>query len=102
VAVELTARNQRALYVPERFAHGYQVLQDETTASYEMGASYEPSLQGGLPFDDPRLGIAWPLAVSEISMRDATWPSLASIESDLRKRMVSQEAAARAQGASLA
>ena len=49
VAVELNAENMRALYVPERFAHGYQVLQDNTDASYEMSECYTPSAEGGLP-----------------------------------------------------
>src|SRR6202521_1125905 len=46
VAVELTADNRRALYVPERFAHGYQVLEDNTEACYDMGEFYAPDLQG--------------------------------------------------------
>ena len=57
VAVELDARSMRALYVPERFAHGYQTLQDDTVATYELGEVYTPSAEGGLPHDDPRLGL---------------------------------------------
>ena len=53
VAVELDARSMRALYVPERFAHGYQTLQDDTVATYELGEVYTPSAEGGLPHDDP-------------------------------------------------
>ena len=56
VAVELDADNMRALYVPERFAHGYQVLEDNTDASYEMSACYTPSAEGGLPL---RRRAAW-------------------------------------------
>ena len=55
VAVELDADTMRALYVPERFAHGYQVLMDHSDASYEMSAPYTPGAEGGLPHDDPRL-----------------------------------------------
>ena len=62
VAVELDADNMRALYVPERFAHGYQVLEDNTDASYEMSACYTPSAEGGLLHDDERLGL--PLAAA--------------------------------------
>ena len=47
VAVELTADNQRALYVPERFAHGYQVLEDSTETSYQVGEFYTPEAEGG-------------------------------------------------------
>ena len=67
IAVELTADNHRALYVPERFAHGYQVLEDGTETSYQVGEFYAPSTEGGLSYDDPRLGLRWPLPVTEIS-----------------------------------
>ena len=53
VAVELTADNHRALYVPERFAHGYQALEDETETSYQVGEFYTPGAEGGLRYDDP-------------------------------------------------
>ena len=47
---------RRALYVPERFAHGYQVLRDNTDTSYQVGEFYTPSAEGGLMYNDPRLG----------------------------------------------
>ena len=83
VAVELTADNHRALYVPERFAHGYQVLEDDTETSYQVGEFYTPGAEGGLRYDDPRLGLAWPLPVTEISDKDRAWPPLAEIEPEL-------------------
>ena len=46
IAIELNAENMHSLYVPKRFAHGYQVLQDNTDASYEMSERYTPSLIG--------------------------------------------------------
>ena len=70
VAVELTEDNHRALYVPERFAHGYQVLVDETETSYQVGEFYSPPNERGLRYDDPRLGLTWPLPVSVISDKD--------------------------------
>jgi dTDP-4-dehydrorhamnose 3,5-epimerase len=87
VAVELTAENRRALYVPERFAHGYQVLEDSTEAIYEMGEFYAPDAQSGLRYDDARLGIEWPLPVSVISEKDSDWQSLDAIEPELMRRM---------------
>jgi dTDP-4-dehydrorhamnose 3,5-epimerase len=87
IAVELTGDNHRTLYVPERFAHGYQVLEDGTETSYQVGEFYAPSLEGGLRYDDPRLGLVWPLPVTEISPKDAAWKELAEIEPDLRRRM---------------
>ena len=88
VAVELDAENMRALYVPERFAHGYQVLRDDTVANYELGAIYTPSAEGGLPHDDARLGLTWPLPVTAISPKDRSFRSLAEIEDELKRRMV--------------
>jgi dTDP-4-dehydrorhamnose 3,5-epimerase len=87
VAVELSADNMRSLYVPERFAHGYQVLQDDTDASYQMSERYTPSAEGGLPYDDPRLGLDWPFPVTVISARDRSFQPLVEIESELRLRM---------------
>jgi dTDP-4-dehydrorhamnose 3,5-epimerase len=87
VAVELTADNYRSLYVPERFAHGYQVLEDSTETSYQVGEFYAPFAEGGLMYKDPRLGLVWPLPVTEISPKDNTWKLLAEIEPELRRRM---------------
>ena len=87
VAVELTADNYRSLYVPERFAHGYQVLEDVTETSYQVGEFYAPSAEGGLMYKDPRLGLVWPLPVTEISPKDNTWKLLTEIEPELRRRM---------------
>jgi dTDP-4-dehydrorhamnose 3,5-epimerase len=87
VAVELTADNHRALYVPERFAHGYQVLEDGTETSYQVGEFYTPETDGGLHHADPRLGMSWPLPVGEISPKDAAWKKLEEIEPELKRRM---------------
>jgi len=87
VAVELTTDNHRALYVPERFAHGYQVLEDVTETSYQVGEFYAPGMEGGLNYRDPRLGLTWPLPVSEISPKDRDWEMLAQIEPQLKQKM---------------
>ena len=87
IAVELTADNHRALYVPERFAHGYQVLEDNTETSYDVGEFYTPASEGGLRYDDPRLGLVWPLPISEISSKDCSWAPLHEIEPELRLKM---------------
>jgi dTDP-4-dehydrorhamnose 3,5-epimerase len=85
--VELTAQNHRALYVPERFAHGYQALEDDTEAIYEMGEFYAPDLQSGLVYNDARLGLDWPLPVSEVAQKDTEWRLLADVEPELRCKM---------------
>jgi dTDP-4-dehydrorhamnose 3,5-epimerase len=87
VAVDLSADNGRSLYIPRRFAHGYQVLEDVTETSYMVGAFYAPDLEGGLRYDDARLGIAWPLPVQEMSEKDRAWGPLSEIEPGLRSRM---------------
>ena len=87
VSVELSADNHRAIYVPERFGHGYQVLEDETETSYQVGEFYTPEAEGGLRYDDPALGLTWPLTVTEISEKDAGWPLLAEIELELKRKM---------------
>lgn len=87
IAEELTADNHRALYVPERFAHGYQVLEDKTETSYHVGEFYTPGSEGGLRYDDPRLGLRWPLPVTEISEKDTGWKLLQEIEETLKHRM---------------
>jgi len=87
VAVELSEQNYRALYVPERFAHGYQVLLDETETSYQVGEFYTPECEGGLLYDDPRLGLRWPLPVTAMSEKDQGWKLIDQQESELRRRM---------------
>lgn len=87
IAVELTADNHRALFVPERFAHGYQVLEDRTETSYQVGEFYAPGCEGGLLYSDPRLHLQWPLPIAEISEKDNTWERLDEIEPELKRRM---------------
>jgi dTDP-4-dehydrorhamnose 3,5-epimerase len=96
VAVELGGDSLRALYVPGRFAHGYQTLQDDTTILYHASAFYAPSAESGLRYDDPQLAIAWPLPVSAISQKDRNFELLGAIRDDLTARMSTQDAPARA------
>ncbi|MGH9970459.1 MAG: dTDP-4-dehydrorhamnose 3,5-epimerase [Pyrinomonadaceae bacterium] len=70
VGVELSAANRLALYIPEMFAHGYQALEDGTEIFYQMSEFYAPELSAGLRYDDPKLGIKWPLPVSVVSEKD--------------------------------
>jgi dTDP-4-dehydrorhamnose 3,5-epimerase len=88
VAVELSADNHRALYVPERFAHGYQTLEDETETSYQVGEFYAPGTEGGLSPFDPRLKLDWPLKVTVISPKDAAWKPLAEVEAEVKRKMM--------------
>ena len=87
IAVELSEDNRRALYVPERFAHGYQVLSDKTETSYQVGEFYTPGSEGGLLYNDPRLGLPWPLPVTVISDKDQEWKALDVQDAELKQRM---------------
>jgi len=87
IGVELTEENGRALYVPERFAHGYQVLRDNTETMYMVGEYYAPHCESGLMYNDPRLGLEWPLPVSVISDKDQKFGLLDQVEPEIRRRM---------------
>lgn len=87
ISVELNADNQRALYVPERFAHGYQSLHDNTDTTYLVGEFYTPNVEGGLMYNDPQLGLHWPLPVSVVSEKDQKFAALDVIEPELKRRM---------------
>lgn len=86
-AVELDEATLRAIYVPERFAHGHQSLTDGTLLSYHMGAVYDPASEGGLRYDDAALGISWPRPITEISGKDLAFAPFIAIEGSLRTRM---------------
>ncbi len=75
-AVELTAENGKLLYVPEGFAHGFQTLEDDTEVFYQMSDFYDPECARGVRWDDPALGIAWPLPDPILSERDKNLPFL--------------------------
>lgn len=72
----LSEENGLAMYVPKGFAHGYQALTDGATAFYLVSSFYAPQSEGGLRFDDPKLSIKWPRAVSDVSDKDMKWPLL--------------------------
>jgi dTDP-4-dehydrorhamnose 3,5-epimerase len=71
---ELTEVNQRQLYVPAGFAHGFQTLCDDTQVSYLISAFYAPLWAGGVRYDDPAFAIDWPLPLTGISEKDRSWP----------------------------
>jgi dTDP-4-dehydrorhamnose 3,5-epimerase len=71
--VELTANNRKMLFVPEGFAHGFQSLEDHAEVFYQVSQFYTPGAESGVRYDDPEFGILWPLKVSVISEKDASW-----------------------------
>lgn len=79
VAVELSAENWAQLWVPAGFAHGYCTLTDGAEVIYKVTGYYDPAAERGLRFDDPALGIDWPVspAGALLSDKDRFWPGLA-------------------------
>ena len=74
---ELSPESRRALVIPEGCAHGFQVLEPDSELLYLHTAYYAREAEGGVRFDDPRIGIAWPLAPTDLSERDRNHPLLA-------------------------
>jgi dTDP-4-dehydrorhamnose 3,5-epimerase len=75
-AEELSAANQRALLIPEGFAHGFQTLCDACELIYLHSVAYSQTAEAGLHAKDPTLAINWPMAFSSFSARDAQQPML--------------------------
>jgi dTDP-4-dehydrorhamnose 3,5-epimerase len=80
VSAELTADNRHMLYIPEGFAHGFQTLADETELFYQMTELFYPQSSRGVRYDDPVLGITWPLEVTVISEKDRGYALLRASE----------------------
>ena len=78
IAVQLTGDNPLMLYIPAGFAHGFQTLRDHTEVFYQMGAYYAPECAGGVRWNDPQFGIAWPDAERTINARDMEYPDFFS------------------------
>lgn len=80
VGVTLTAADPLRLWVPAGFAHGYVTLEPDTEVVYKVTAGYAPKAEGGIRWDDPALGIDWPIPTADmiVNDRDRGWPRLAS------------------------
>jgi dTDP-4-dehydrorhamnose 3,5-epimerase len=73
-AIELTGENRTMLYVPKGFAHGFITLEPDTEAFYLVTEYYAPDRERGLRYNDPKLGIPWPLEPVVISDKDKAHP----------------------------
>lgn len=77
--VELSAENMKQFYIPEGFAHGFLVLSDEAEFCYKCTGFYHPGDEGGLAWNDPEIGVEWPLEEGVdliISEKDQKWKGL--------------------------
>jgi dTDP-4-dehydrorhamnose 3,5-epimerase len=82
---ELDDESHHQLFVPDGFAHGFCVLSDVADVTYKVTSYYDPALEGGFRFDDPAVGIEWPIAAADLiaSARDRGAPTLAELRSAL-------------------
>jgi dTDP-4-dehydrorhamnose 3,5-epimerase len=76
-ATELNAESHQMLYVPKGLAHGFQTLVDDTYASYYSSAAWAPDAEAGVRWNDPGIGIEWPLDPGDtMSEKDRNWPDV--------------------------
>lgn len=78
---ELNDETHHQLLVPDGFAHGFCVLSDSADVTYKVSSYYDPSAEGGFRFDDPAVGIEWPIPADRLiaSARDRSAPTLAEL-----------------------
>jgi dTDP-4-dehydrorhamnose 3,5-epimerase len=76
---ELNEDNMTSLLVPKDFGHGYLALTDGATVHYQVSYAYTPGAESGLRWDDPELGIEWPMQPTVVSEKDASWPLLSQV-----------------------
>lgn len=80
--VMLTAENHRHFWIPEGFAHGFCVVSDHATFSYQCTALYDAKADAGIRWNDASLGIDWPLSAPQLSEKDLKAPLLADVAAD--------------------
>lgn len=78
-AVMLSAENKRQLWIPEGFAHGFAVVSERAIFSYLCTAGYDKVADAGVRWDDPAIGIDWPISDPQLSAKDVVAPLLADI-----------------------
>lgn len=82
--VELSEDNRSSLFIPRNFAHGYITLTDRAEVHYQVSTAYTPGAEQGLRFDDPALGIQWPLQPVVVSQKDRSWPLVSEVPVESR------------------
>ena len=84
--VLLNEDNRRHFWIPEGFAHGFVVLSETALFSYLCTATYDPSADAAIRWDDPSLAIDWPVSSPSLSAKDAAAPFLADVAADRMPR----------------
>ena len=81
-AVMLTAENHRHFWIPEGFAHGFCVLSEHAIFTYQCTALYDAPADAGIRWDDPAIGIDWPISEPQLSDKDRKAPLLADVSAE--------------------
>ncbi|MEK9966026.1 MAG: dTDP-4-dehydrorhamnose 3,5-epimerase [Rhodospirillaceae bacterium] len=86
VGLHMSADDTRQMWIPAGLAHGYCSLEDDTRVLYKLTSPFVPEASGGILWNDPELGIDWPLApgTERVNARDNSWPGLSAFESPFR------------------
>lgn len=74
LGVTLTMDDYQVLYMPKDFAHGFQALEDNSEIMYLVSEPYTPAAEAGIRYNDPVIHVDWPLPVTMVSEKDASWP----------------------------
>ena len=88
VGERLSAQNGLMLWVPEGFAHGFQALSDSALVHYKTTSEFAPEADAGVRWDDPEIGVEWPLSPPILSAKDEALPSLAQVKHDFAELRV--------------
>ncbi len=75
-AETLSTENMKMMYIPKGFAHGFQTLEPDSELIYFSSCPYSPEFESALRYDDPVIGIQWPVSVSTVSERDRSHPGI--------------------------
>jgi len=77
--IKLDSNEYKQLYIPKGIAHGFQTLEDNTEIFYQIGEYHRPELYRGIRYDDPSFNIKWPLKITNVSKKDASFPDFEKV-----------------------
>jgi dTDP-4-dehydrorhamnose 3,5-epimerase len=82
LGLSLSAQGGKMIYVPVGFAHGFCVISEEADVCYMTTEEYAPRYEAGIAWNDPELGIAWPVENPQLSERDRGWPPFSAADNN--------------------
>jgi dTDP-4-dehydrorhamnose 3,5-epimerase len=91
LGISLSSTNRKILYVPRGFAHGFCVVSEEADVMYMTTVEYAPDYEAGVRWNDPDLGINWPISEPKLSTRDKNWPWLKNADNNFRYSVRSRQ-----------